>query len=291
MKPHAPSVFVLSFWAGVAMSADFGRVPTDPLIPSKVMLNVELLLQDGSEIFNLWRPGLGLVEAQDGGMKDGIALGTDGTTSIEFFVRYELTAEGRIAIRFTRTLIEGDRQTPLPTVEAEIDVLDVWVTTVLSETGRGKLLLRLTPIVRQDAGPRDFESGKLSMYLRGGPLLQYHEDDLLVVLEQWNALSGGKKVGIPKLGHIELTPRPLPGFERCGWIRGHKLQFKLGGRMFVGFSEHEILPADPSRPDDGWNLYGRFLSDPKARAYYGSFDEDHPTPSLEPIGLRVEKSP
>lgn len=243
-------------------------------------LRMESLLVDSDGIHPLHQASFydDPVEIGKGGsFKGTVFLGKDRDSRLIYVLAYRPTPNGQIRLNLQRSLHRNEKEAEaLPDITHLMDPVEAWTVTVLEDKeSRSEVRLRVVPIIRPAVENVPLDSDRLKMWLQGGPLIQYNasaEEDR-VIFRAVN-IKGGRtlRFGIPGAGEIRLGLAKLPGTAPCGFVRGHLLQFFLGGHIYAVYSEREILPDDPSRPGGGWTIYGAI--DPEVRIeqgkeYYG----------------------
>lgn len=246
-----------------------------------VWLELEPLLIDPDGIHPLNPAYEDLVRVGEGGSFNAVVrLGKDGRSSLIYSLAFEPGEKDQIRLGLSRALHrDGKKVEELPELAHVMEPFDSWTVTVLEdEATRTRLRLRVVPIIRPVVETVPFSSDRLDMWLRGGPLIQFNagarEDR--VIFREVNGGGRALELGISGIGKIRLSLEKFPGSMACGSVRGHVLQFDLGGHEYRIYSEREILPPDPSRPGGGWTLYGSI--DPSARIDGGNYYGAAPAP-------------
>jgi hypothetical protein len=232
-------------------------------IDARVSLTIELLLVDGDGIRLLRSEEVDL--GRGGAHHQTLKLGRDGKSSLVLRLAYQPAAPSTIQLDLERSIVGDDGARDLGSESRTISAFDAWSTTLLEDSGLGgRLELRVVPFVRESIDDQPLQEQSLRMYFDKGPLIAFGErveDDRLVFREINVAGTDGLRLGIPQTGIVKLSHRPFAGSRPCGWVRDHRLAFRVGEREYGVWSAAEILPADRSRPGKGWTLYCELLSD------------------------------
>ena len=272
--------------AFIFLAASFAAA-ADAVPQTDVVLNLELLLvkPEGIYLIRTSEPKIG-----HGGISHSmVKLEEDDPAGdlLVYSLAYRMSGPDRIKLALRREVGRGpDPLRELPAVTETISTLESWTTTVLEEDDRlgGKLILRVVPMLRQREFDEDFDSWRTPMLLAGGPLLEYveHQADHpynfqdQVIFREVNLGGLGLEMGIQQVGIVRLSHFRFSGATTCGWVRGGRYFFAVGGHSFGGWSETPILPDDTERSEKGWTLYCTLKEDSEIRGYYGNFDPTHP---------------
>ena len=237
-----------------------------------IRLEIEPLLVDSEGLYPLNEAYEHLVEM--GGSYHSIYKLGNGRGSLVYKLSYKMAGADTIELSLERSLERGGaRPETMPALTHRMQVFETWAPTILEEEGSGtRLVLRVVPILRPPVRDVPLESGPFQMWLYGGPLIAFGNSaaEDRIIFRQVN-VGGELQLGIPSVGEVRLSLRGFPGSAPCGAVRGHTLDFKLGGKSYRAYSTRPILPDDPKRPGGGWILYGSLdASVDVKRGYYGS---------------------
>ena len=248
----------------------------EPLQTAEIKLEIEALLIDSTGIHPLDPPNAQLA-GLPGSSHRVLRLGEGSERNLIYILRYELTDEGALDLSLERKLYRHDTlDRELPVEKHRMAVTESWTTTIMEDVGTGgRLILRVSPLIRPAVKDEPFDSTRLGMTVMGGPMILYGADsdeDRVVFREVNVSGTAGLSLGVPGVGRFKIAPREFPGAVDCGWVRGHRWKVSVDGNDLGGWSTVQILPDDPRRPGAGWILYGAFEPDSVERGFYGGLD-------------------
>jgi len=285
-------VLVLALAGASAGAGDLGAPLHDAVVRVRL---TQLLVDAQGGIHPLEEPILGQValelqgDGAGGGWNGSIDLGGEGRARIDYFVRHKPTRGGAHHVTLERTLVRGGKEEKLPPLEHDLHPLSSWAPTLVEEPGKGRVVLLVTPEIQQATQDVVLESARIVMWVRRGIMIELPtlepggapgaEPKILypaaIRFMNVNGWGRGLQMGLVGIGMAKVAVEPFPGAERCGWVRGHTMEFELGGRKFRTMSDTLILPDDPTRPGKGWTLFGKLEPDPQQKqAVYGPFEPE-----------------